>query len=567
MLAYASDMAAPAADPRPSPPRCAPPWSRRDTIALGVIFAVALALRLLHLEEIRANDPYFANPSLDPRFHHEAALQISGGDFFTASVALLASIYPYFLASIYALAGPSIAAAKAAQALLGAVSCALIYALAHRVFSRRVAAVSGAIAASYSVMIFYGGTLTIVNVLLPLTLLLLLCVDRAMRRPGAAIWALAGLLVGATTLGRPTALLYAPLLLPWMLYDLRGSVPLQRRLLLALAFGGGLAVAIVPLTARTVLMNSDWRGGVNFYIGNNPEAIGVFKAPRLVENVRLDHPIEMRRAYEAVAEAKLGRDIGPGEVSSFWMREGLRFVRGEPLAWLRLELRKLGLFFNAYEPWNLRSHSVSKSFSRVLRLPLFTLGVVVPLAFLGAFASRRDWRRLAPLYLMVGTYLIIAMLFFVASRYRLPMVPVLILFAGRGLVFLFDAARARDARTLAAALLALALVAVPVHWPIVPDRLSGAYYNLGNRYKALGAWDLAIESYRESIVRNRRSFSAWNNLALVLEAAGREAEAIEVWQAIHGWATAPNREVYRERAVRHLQQLGAPPPAEALAAP
>jgi tetratricopeptide (TPR) repeat protein len=276
----------------------------------------------------------------------------------------------------------------------------------------------------------------------------------------------------------------------------------------------------------------------------------------------------MRKTYEAVAEAKLGRDIGPGEVSSFWMREGLRFIRQEPLAWLRLELRKFGLFFNNYEPWTVRSHSVSKSFSWVLRLPLFTLGLVVPLALLGAFASRRDWRRLVPLYLMVGTYLIIAMLFFVASRYRLPMVPVLILLAGRGLVFLFDAARARDVRTLAASLLAIAIAAVSVHWPIVPDRLSGAYYNLGNRYKALGEWDRAIASYRQSLIQNRRSFSTWNNLALALEAAGRDAAAIEIWRQLHGWATAPNREVYRRRAERHLQQLGAPlPPADSVEPP
>ena len=73
----ASVAAAAAPDSVPAPPWAAP-WSRRDWIALTAVTAAALTLRVLHLGEIAANDPFFANPSLDPKFYHDAAVALGG---------------------------------------------------------------------------------------------------------------------------------------------------------------------------------------------------------------------------------------------------------------------------------------------------------------------------------------------------------------------------------------------------------------------------------------------------------------------------------------------------------
>ena len=49
-----------------------PAWTIREQwILLGIV--LALALRLLHLLEIQANDPFFTIPAVDGRLYHAQA--------------------------------------------------------------------------------------------------------------------------------------------------------------------------------------------------------------------------------------------------------------------------------------------------------------------------------------------------------------------------------------------------------------------------------------------------------------------------------------------------------------
>jgi len=168
--------------------------------------------------------------------YHLWALEIHGGDWLGDRVFLNGPLYPYFLAGIYGVAGPSLLAAKAVQCVVGALSCVLVWALARRLFDRRVAFLAGAITAAYEMLVFYEGTLVVANVQVPLTLLSLLFVVQALERPGAGRFALAGAWVGLSVLARPNALLFAALIAGWTLVALRGEAPIARRLALVGAF-------------------------------------------------------------------------------------------------------------------------------------------------------------------------------------------------------------------------------------------------------------------------------------------------------------------------------------------
>ena len=50
-----------------------PAWTIREQWILLGIFLLALALRLLHLLEIQANDPFFTIPAVDGRLYHAQA--------------------------------------------------------------------------------------------------------------------------------------------------------------------------------------------------------------------------------------------------------------------------------------------------------------------------------------------------------------------------------------------------------------------------------------------------------------------------------------------------------------
>jgi tetratricopeptide (TPR) repeat protein len=263
--------------------------------------------------------------------------------------------------------------------------------------------------------------------------------------------------------------------------------------------------------------------------------------------------------FHRAAEQVSGRELRPSEASRFWTGKALEWIRGDPAAWRRLTLRKLRLSLNVAEPWNIRSFTLSRDFAAVLQLPLLTFGVLGPLAFAGLVCSARDWRRLFPLYAMLGSIWAALILFFVISRYRLPAVPVLAIFAGFACVQAFDAIREERWRRLLVLAACTALAAVFVNIRAVGEDLSVAYYNLGNRYKVLEQWDLAIAAYGSAIARNPGYLSAHNNLAIVYEQTGEhDEEAVRTWQHILDTAERRNLERYVERATRHLRTLEEP---------
>ena len=295
-----------------------------------------------------------------------------------------------------------------------------------------------------------------------------------------------------------------------------------------------------------------YAGGMNLYIGNNPDARGVFDVPPIVPTALADDPEEQRAVFAALAERARGRALAPSEVSAYWAERAIDFVREHPGAWLRLMARKLALSVNAYEPWNVRSLTLAREAATGLRLPLLGFGVIAPFAALGLWATRRERARLVPLYAWLATVWLTLWTFFVLARYRVAAVPVLVLFAAAGVAAAGAALRRRRARELAAVALALAGLALGVQWPIAREDLSIAWYNLANRYHERGEYERAIEGYARALRGMPGYLSAYNNLARSFEESGRRDEAIAAWRALLVLAQRQGSPQHVERAQRHL---------------
>ena len=121
---------------------------------------------------------------------------------------------------------------------------------------------------------------------------------------------------------------------------------------------------------------------------------------------------------------------------------------------------------------------------------------VVPLALAGLVAAWPLRRRLAILYLFVGSYLATVLLFFVTARYRLPAVPILCVFAGYGAVAILrwikrssqpaEGATARPVFLLGGLAVGVGLVSLPLYEP--RDFYANQYASIGSVLQGTGAF-------------------------------------------------------------------------------
>jgi hypothetical protein len=98
------------------------------------IFAVALAVRLLHIWQIR-DAPFFSVLMGDSRAYDEWARRIAAGDWIGTDVFYQAPLYPYFLGVIYAIAGHHLLLVRIVQAVLGSLACVFLVLAGRRLFS------------------------------------------------------------------------------------------------------------------------------------------------------------------------------------------------------------------------------------------------------------------------------------------------------------------------------------------------------------------------------------------------------------------------------------------------
>jgi tetratricopeptide (TPR) repeat protein len=537
---------------------------------LALLFAAALVPRLVYLAELQRS-PLEDFLSLDTRTHHLMGLRIAETGTTGEDVFFRAPLYPYAVGLLYRLCGPDRFAVRLAQALLGALAAPLTFLLGLRLLGRAGALAAALLAAGSWVMVYFGGELLIATILIPLDLLLLLLLTRCGpdRRPGKGILFAAGLLLGLSALARPNILIFLPAVafwLGWLVVAREGKPLLSRTFLFSLlALVLGTVLMVAPVTLRNMVRGGDpvlvaSQGGINFFLGNNASANG--RAAIAPCNwAEIPAAFRQRHAHRIwaheliwisgkyLAEKETGRgDLKPSEVSSFWFRKAGAFIAGHPVQAAGLLARKAFYLLNAYEiPSNkdmahfIRHNRLGTLNLLSLSLPgRFPSGLLLPLALLGLGFALADWRRHLLFLLFLASYSAGIILFFVNARYRVPMLPLVMIYAVLGVGELARRWRATPAhgrlKRLALPLIALALLGLFCNANLFqvrdPILLGTLHFNLGNHHLNQKDFDLAEASYGESLRLNPGLVDAHSNLGNLClqrrafeEAAGHFAAA------------------------------------------
>lgn len=499
--------------------------SRRRRGVLWAICLVALALRLLYVWDIRAQ-PLFTHLVVDQQSYDSWAVEIAAGNWIGDAVFYQDPFYPYALAVIYGLFGRNLPLVYVLQSALSAVCCLAVFGIGRRAFGdARVGLWAAGLWALYEVDFFYQAQIlkTGPGTCLVILALWLLFVADEWPHPAAA--AAAGIVAGLLPLYRGNYLLVVPLLVAWLVLrwsKSAGSAALGRSAALVL----GVAAVLGTVALRNHAVSGEWvlttaQAGQNFYLGNNELARGRYDPPPFVR----PNPRFEAADFAAEAERRTGRPMSASEVSHFWFGEALRWIRAHPADALRLQWRKLRILFYRLEaPDNLNFDFFRDELSFVLRLPLVSFWLAGPFGLAGlALALARRRGGMLALYLVVYGATVLAS--FVFSRYRMPMVPVLLVFAAFAIVAAHDAWRQSDRKTLAVLGASLILGAGLSYPRWTRPKYDTAWARMGSAYIAARDYPAALEAYRRSLEIDPRPLHSCIGLGRAYEGLDDAARA------------------------------------------
>ncbi|PYJ82824.1 MAG: hypothetical protein DME73_04045 [Verrucomicrobia bacterium] len=455
----------------PKPVKSDPPAGR---LSLGPGHLIFLGVFLLRLGAVlRLTHSSLLLPSRgDMHFYNDWAKDILHGQFSQHLAFYGLPGYAYLLAFLYKFFGENPFVPSFLQAGIEAGVAVLIYQICFRVLDSVASTlfVNTRLVGLFAALgwAFFAPAQAYSVVLMPTTWFVFVFwfvvwrIVRGTGAPGVAECFLLALLIGLTATAVATVLAVVPLIFA----ALFKADPAVWRNLIArvVVVFAGLALGTSPCWIHNYFIAKDpvllsAHSGINFWIGNNPEATGY---PRFPPGIRAGQAAMLQDSITQ-AEADAGRSLKHEEVSGYWSDKARTYIASHPGDWLALLARKLRNFWSAFQYDDL-SIITSLREQNVI-FPGISFGLVAAFAIPGIFlgwaqAPRSRWVLAA---ILLSMFALLGV--FITERYRLVAVPGLLIFAALGLSILRKGFVAREFKNAAIYLALLTLATISVAWP------------------------------------------------------------------------------------------------------
>ena len=488
-----------------------------------ILIAVVFAVKLVVLLQLWTHPLLQPKGELDSAYYLDLARKVAGGDLLAGDrVFFLSPFYVYFLAVPLALSGGSLLVSLLFQVVVGTLAVWLVGDTARLFAGERARWIAMGLAGLCGYLTFNEIQVLQSSVdpfLTALGLWLLAKAWTATRH--TTRWHLAaGGVVGCHALNRPNVLAWAvaavalSLVIAWLKTrpgasaDSNETLParpggLVRAAWPPLAVAIGFVLALAPVAIRNYAVAGQFapvssHGGLNFFIGNNADADGMYKTVRGVTPNMSGQDRDMRK----VASDAVGHDVSDTEASSWFYQRAFDWIRGNPGPAARLFVRKLAYAVNAADiPLNQSFAFYRSDESLALAAQFVGAWLLLPLGLAGIWFGRPQGtdarqRRLAwwAWTSFIPVYTLAMVVFFVTGRYRVPVLVALCVPAASALdaaIGWWQERRTRPLLVMGAVALALGIV---TNWNLhIDEGLAGwraemvQYYVESGQYQAADA--------------------------------------------------------------------------------
>jgi tetratricopeptide (TPR) repeat protein len=510
------------------------------SLILLVIFISAFSLKLLIF--FLATDPmvFYKYPYFAER--------ISKGIDIGERILDLSPLYLYISALFYKIYGKNWEVMAIFQIFMGSLNCLFICLIGEKIFGRAVGLIAGLI------LLFYGNLTLVELTLEPETFVLffnsLIVLSLISAREEYVLgkspwrWLFPGLFIGLSVITKPNALLFLPLALLWVWGGaFHRSLKFKATLFLLM----GIILVVSPITLRNYLKFKDFilltaDGGKVFFHGNGPESTGMERADLPDQGFAEEgysEPDYAHVLFRKTARAITGLPLKPSECARFWFFYTLDYIRANPSAALVVDIKKFFYFWGNYEVHDI--DSLYKNYRSIQSWPLLPFGIISALGIVGMGLSLKKFHHASLLYSMVLVYLVSVMVFFAASRYRLPASPFLSIFAAYTINSLFSQLLERRIRQFLACSGLVVCFFLGTHFLLQNEvealdrwqRATRIHYSLGgNLFYKKGLYREAIVEYQKALALEPNFAPAYNRLGMSYAILNDYGQAEESFQKV-----------------------------------
>ena len=505
------------------------PWLSGSKIYL-LVFLTTVIVRLISVIELGNVDPAFHHPIVDELTNVDQARGFLSDGPGHGAPYWKPPGYPLLLALIalpwqeIGPTGQGVPASyawvvKILQCLLDGFTAILITGIAGRCCGRRAALLAGLLYSIAWMPIYFCCQFLDTTLFTFLVLLSVSLACSATRDTRILPWTLVGIAIGMAALTRATALPVAVALAMAAWFTAGSYVHRSSRSGAVLL---GCALSVLPVFAvnlkigkEPVLISSN--GGINFYIGNRAgDGIGSDGLTSVAAGPRWDDLLRKSSDIESAAQR-----------SRYYYKITLEEIAASPLQWSRRMGRKAAALLSARDVPNNKNLIEEKDRSLALQILSWLPGASGPLIALtlaGLLLGRRGIRESdLAVILTMATLALVAWAFFVAGRYRVPILALGCIVASRGLVTWGISVKS---------IVLYLLLLIGVYLIPVPDRTLMERYcidpvAIGYMYEQKGELQQASSWYHRSLEQDPDDVRALHNLGHLSQEAGQLIEALE----------------------------------------